>query len=360
MNGITEGAQNILVKGTANLFIILAVIIVPILLGLIAHFILYVILGSLAKHRPIKLYSSLITHTKNPARWFMLFFILNMAMPAIKTLLPEDFSEIIRSVLVPLIIASLSWLLINFLNVLEDMILEQYDIEKENMRARGVKTQLHLLKRILTIVMVIIAIGAILMTFDRIRQLGTAILASAGVAGIIIGVAAQRSVANLLAGIQIALTEPIRLDDGVIVEGEYGNVEEITLTYVVVKLWDNRRMVLPIVYFIEKPFQNLTRVSTNLMGTVYLYVDYSIPVDEIRNELQNLLKESPVWDGKTWGLHVTDLKDKTMELRALVSAKDSDDLWNIRCQIREKLINFVQRNYPRSLPKIRAEMEKNS
>ncbi|MFA6473131.1 MAG: mechanosensitive ion channel domain-containing protein, partial [Candidatus Latescibacterota bacterium] len=200
--------------------------------------------------------------------------------------------------------------------------------------------------------------GSILMTFDRIRQLGTAILASAGVAGIIIGVAAQRSVANLLAGIQIALTETVRLDDSVIVEGEYGNVEEITLTYIVVKLWDNRRMVLPIMYFIEKPFLNLTRVHTNLLGTVYLYLDYTIPANDIRNELHRLLKESPKWDGTAYGLSVTNLKEKTMELRALVSAKNSDDLWDLRCDIREKLIYFIRRNYPDVLPKIRLQMEK--
>ena len=358
MNGIFESTKNAIVQNTAVILGIIGIFIIPILLGLITHFIIYRVLRSLSKHRPTILYASLIRHTKNSARWLILFFFLNMALPVIKTLVPENAMEIFRSILAPLIIALLSWLLINLINVLEDVVLQRYHLEKENMRARTVKTQFLLLKRILTIVIIIFAIGAILMTFDRIRQLGTAILASAGVVGIIIGMAAQRSVANLLAGVQIALTESIRLDDTVIVEGEYGNIEEITLTYVVVKLWDNRRMVLPIVYFIEKPFQNWTRVHTNLLGTVYLYLDYTIPVNEIRNELHRLLKESPKWDGTAWGLAVTDLKESTMELRALVSAKNSGDLWDLRCDVREKLIDFVQKKYPGALPKIRSEMEK--
>ena len=254
MNGILESTRNALVQNTAILVVVIGIFILPILLGLIAHSIIFFVLGSAAKHRPTILYSSLIRHTKSSARWFMVFFSLNLAFPLVKALVPENVFEIVRSILAPLIIASLSWLLIKLINVLEDMVLNHYHFEKESMRARTIKTQFQLLKRILTIVIVIFAAGAILMTFDRIRQLGTAILASAGVAGIIVGVAAQRTVANLLAGIQIALTEPIRLDDAVIVEGEYGNIEDINLTYVVVKLWDNRRMILPIVYFIEKPF----------------------------------------------------------------------------------------------------------
>jgi len=358
MNGILESTRNALVQNTAILVVVIGIFIIPILLGLIAHSIIFFVLGSAAKHRPTILYSSLIRHTKSSARWFMVFFSLNLALPLVKTLVPENVFEIVRSILAPLIIASLSWLLIKLINVLEDMVLNHYHFEKESMRARTIKTQFQLLKRILTIVIVIFATGAILMTFDRIRQLGTAILASAGVAGIIVGVAAQRTVANLLAGIQIALTEPIRLDDAVIVEGEYGNIEDINLTYVVVKLWDNRRMILPIVYFIEKPFQNWTLVHTNLLGTVFLYVDYSIPVEEIRSELHRLLKESPKWDGTAWGMEVTNLKESVMELRALISARDSGDLWDLRCAVREKLIDFVQKKYPGALPKIRSEMEK--
>jgi small-conductance mechanosensitive channel len=240
--------------------------------------------------------------------------------------------------------------------VLEDVVSRHYHLDGGDVKTRRINTQFQVLKRILIIVIVVFAIGSVLMTFDRIRQLGAAILASAGIIGIIVGVAAQRSVANLLAGIQIALTEPIRLGDSVTVEGEFGTVEEITLTYVVVRLWDNRRMVLPIVYFIEKPFQNWTREHTNLLGTIHLYMDYTVPVEEVRAEFQRLLRESPKWDGGASGFQVTDLSHNTMELRATVSAATSGDLWDLRCELRERLILFLRERYPESLPKFRAEI----
>ena len=197
-----------------------------------------------------------------------------------------------------------------------------------------------------------------MMIFDNIRQLGVSLLASAGVLGIIVGLAAQRSISTLLAGLQIALTQPIRMDDVVIIEGEWGRIEEITLTYVVVRIWDLRRMVVPVTYFLEKPFQNWTRVSADLLGTVTIYTDYNIPVDALREELQRILKDSPRWDGKTWGLQVTNASERTVECRALMSAVDSSSAWDLRCEVREKMLDFLQRNYPASLPKIRAELQR--
>ena len=183
------------------------------------------------------------------------------------------------------------------------------------------------------------------------------LLASAGVVGVILGIAAQKTLANVIAGIQLAITQPIRIDDVVIVEGEWGRIEEITLTYVVVRVWDKRRLIVPVNYFLERPFQNWTRVSADLLATVYIYADYHLPVDPVRKALYEILKESNNWDGKVWGLQVTDLTDKTMELRALMSASDSSKAWDLRCEVREKLINFIQKQFPHCLPEIRAELE---
>jgi small-conductance mechanosensitive channel len=173
----------------------------------------------------------------------------------------------------------------------------------------------------------------------------------------VIGFAAQKTLGNLLAGIQIAITQPIRIDDVVVVEGEWGRIEEITLTYVVVRIWDLRRLVLPIGYFLEKPFQNWTRVSADVLGTVYLVVDYTVPVDEIRAQLERIVRESNLWDRKVCGVQVTDASERGIEVRALVSAADSSKAWDLRCEVREKLIAFLQQNYPGSLPRVRAEIQ---
>jgi small-conductance mechanosensitive channel len=195
------------------------------------------------------------------------------------------------------------------------------------------------------------------MSFEEFRRLGTGILASAGLAGLVVGLAAQKTLGNLLAGIQIAITQPIRIDDVVVVEGEWGRIEAITLTYVVVRIWDLRRLVLPISYFLEKPFQNWTRVSADVLGTVYLVVDYTVPVDEIRAQLDRIVRESNLWDRKVCGVQVTNASERGIEVRALVSAADSSKAWDLRCEVREKLITFLQDKYPGSLPRVRAEIQ---
>jgi small-conductance mechanosensitive channel len=241
--------------------------------------------------------------------------------------------------------------------ILDDFVLRQYRIDvTDNLEARKIQTQLQVFKRIVIIVIGIIALAAMLMTFEKVRQLGTSILASAGVIGIIVGVAAQRTIATFLAGIQIAVTQPIRIDDVVIVENEWGRIEEITLTYVVVRIWDLRRLVLPITYFIEKPFQNWTRVTADILGTVFIYVDYTVPIQAVREELHRILQDSKLWDGKVRGLQVTNTTEHTVELRALMSAPDASSAWDLRCEVREKLVEFIQKNYPDGLPKVRAEI----
>jgi small-conductance mechanosensitive channel len=200
------------------------------------------------------------------------------------------------------------------------------------------------------------ALGTMLMTFEKVRQLGTTLLASAGIIGIIFGIAAQRTIGTFMAGLQIAFTQPIRIDDVVIVENEWGRIEEITLTYVVVKIWDLRRLMVPITYFIEKPFQNWTRVTADLLGTVYIYVDYTVPVEAVRAELREILKGTELWDGKVCVLQVTNTSEHAIELRALMSAADASTAWALRCYAREKLVEFIQKSYPESLPKLRASL----
>ena len=194
------------------------------------------------------------------------------------------------------------------------------------------------------------------MSFDAVRQYGVSLLASAGVAGIVLGLALQPVLKNLFAGIQLAITQPIRIDDALLVEGEWGNVEEITSTYVVVKIWDWRRMVLPLSYFIENPFQNWTRESASLIGTVMIYLDYSVPVALIRKKAEEIANASLLWDHKVINIAVTDFKTDCMEIRILVSASNSARCFDVRCEMREKLIDYIQRDYPSALPLLRAEL----
>jgi small-conductance mechanosensitive channel len=203
---------------------------------------------------------------------------------------------------------------------------------------------------------VLLTTGAALMTIDGVRQYGVSLLASAGVAGIVIGLALQPVLKNLLAGIQLAVTQPIRIDDALLVEGEWGNVEEITATYVVVRIWDWRRLILPLSYFIEKPFQNWTREGSALIGTVMIYLDYIVSVADVRREVENIAKASPLWDRRVVNVQVTDFKDATMEIRILISAATSGRTFDLRCEVREKLIAYLQRTYPQALPRRRMEI----
>lgn len=267
--------------------------------------------------------------------------------------------EVIQNAVSLLLIGVIAFILLQFVGALASFVLHRHRMDVEdNREARAIYTQVTVLKRIVGLIIVVFAIASMLMVFESVRQFGTAIIASAGVAGIIVGFAAQKSIATLLAGFQIAMTQPIRIDDVVIVEGEWGRIEEITLTYVVVKIWDLRRLVLPITYFIEQPFQNWTRTSADLLGTVYLYLDYDIPMVELRAELTRVLNASPLWDKKVSVLQITDTKERTIEVRALMSARDAGSAFDLRCDVREKLIDFLQRNYPQSLPRVRTNIDR--
>ena len=291
---------------------------------------------------------------------FLIALILgSMLLPATELLDNVFFDpRIFVGILYTIVIA---WLIIGAIRGIKIYVLAKYDITtKNNLKARKIHTQLSMLERMLIAIVILIAIAIILMTIPTIRKVGVSLLASAGIAGIIVGFAAQKSIALILAGFQIALTQPIRLEDVVIVEEEWGWIEEITLTYVVVRIWDKRRLIVPITYFIEKPFQNWTRTSAEIMGTVFIHVDYGFPVDAMRNKLTEILESTKLWDGKVNVLQVTNSNDRTLELRALVSAEDSPTAWDLRVLVREKLITFVQNEYPQFLPKGRVSLtEKN-
>ncbi|WP_049124541.1 mechanosensitive ion channel family protein, partial [Burkholderia cenocepacia] len=254
-------------------------------------------------------------------------------------------------------IVSLTWLLVRLAAGVGDAIIQAHPIDTaDNLHARRVHTQAKVLVRTVMVLIVIIGTGAALMTFPNVRQIGASLLASAGVAGLVAGIAARPVLGNLIAGLQIALTQPIRLDDVVVIQGEWGRIEEITGSFVSVRLWDQRRLVVPLQWIIENPFTNWTRSSAEIIGTVYLSVDYRTPLAPLREELARLVHAAPEWDGRVQVLQVTDATERTMQLRALVSAADSSSCWDLRCRVREGLIAYLQDRYPQCLPRSRMEL----
>lgn len=332
-------------------------LLVAVLGGYVVHRILWFSLGKAAARTDTVLDDSLTRHCRRPTIPVVPVLIFYMISPLFRGLVSDGGLTLIRNLLTVVLIIASAWTLTRLTDVAQDFLLRRYDISaSDNLRARAVHTQFRIIRRIAIVIIGVLTFGVLLMSFENLRQIGTGLLASAGLVGLVMGLAAQRTLSNLLAGIQIAITQPIRLDDVVIVEGEWGRIEEITLTFVVVKIWDRRRLVLPIGYFLEKPFQNWTRVSADILGTVYLSLDHAVPVEEIRAELKRIVQGSEDWDGEVCGVQVTDTSPQGIEVRALVSAADASKAWDLRCHVREKLIEFVREKYPHALPRFRAEI----
>jgi small-conductance mechanosensitive channel len=274
---------------------------------------------------------------------------------------PDDLNGIgsSRHIAGILLILVLTWLMLRAARGLAEGIVEQYPLNiADNLNARRIHTQTRVLMRTVMTLIVLIGISTVLMTFPSVRTIGASLLASAGVAGLFVGMAARPVLGNLIAGMQIALTQPIRLDDVLIVDGEWGWVEEITGTYVVLRIWDRRRLIVPLQWFIEHPFQNWTRKSADIIGSVFWWVDYGLPLEPVRAEIRRLCEEVPRWwDGDLALLQVTESGPQSMQLRALVTARNSPDCWDLRCHVRAGVIDFIQREYPQFLPRIRAETE---
>ncbi|MFE0754379.1 mechanosensitive ion channel family protein [Inquilinus sp. NPDC058860] len=299
---------------------------------------------------------SLVSRTHGPTRLAAMI----VAISAAATVAPLSDAQvgIVRHILLLAFIALLGWVALTALHIWMTVYLRRFTLDAEdNLLARKHVTQTRILRRVVAALIVTVALSAALMTFEEVRQYGISLLASAGAAGLVIGLALQPMLKNMIAGIQLAVTQPIRIDDAVLVENEWGNIEEITSTYVVVRLWDWRRLVLPLSYFIEHPFQNWTREGSALIGSVFLYLDHTAPVAEMRCRLDEIAKASPLWDGQVAVLQVTDFREQVMEIRMLVSARNSGRAFDLRCEVREKMIGWLQEAHPRALPRWRGELQ---
>jgi small-conductance mechanosensitive channel len=331
------------------------VLVGSVLLALIVHSAVFALAKRLAKRTDGTIANSLVRRAEGPTRWIFPFLAIILALPALPV--RDELVQMLRHAVGLGVIAAIAWVIILLSEVFGDAIYARYRTDiADNLTARRVRTQITVLRRIFTLLVVVVAAAAMLMTFPAIHQLGTSLLASAGIAGIVVGMAMKPTLSSLIAGLQIALTQPIRIDDVVIVNGEWGRVEEILTTYVVVRTWDLRRLVVPLTYFIENVFQNWTRRTSDILAYVYIYADYTVPVEELRQEFRRILESTPLWDQKVCVLQVSDTSEHTMQIRALTSAADSSKAWDLRCLVREKLIKFQQEKYPNSLPKARAEI----
>jgi len=327
---------------------------VAIAIGLIVKFLLSLLLRKKpsAGKPQFSIPHSILTRMGKPFSYLLPLLALNFLLPLMK-INPHVYPGVDKTIGI-LLTLSFAYVLIGVVKVFEDYAFHTFDINKaDNLRERKIRTQLQFIRQLAIGLIIILAACIILLSFNNLRKLGASLLAGVGVGGIIIGFAAQKSLSNLLAGFQIAFTQPLRIDDVLVVEGEWGRVEEITLTYVVLNIWDQRRLILPINYFIEKPFQNWTRNTADILGTVFLYLDYTVPLEPLRKEFTRLLENNPLWDKRVSVMQITNASEKTIEVRALMSASSSGNAFDLRCDVREGLIKFVQANYPDSLPLVR-------
>ena len=335
----------------------LLILVGGLLLMVFAYGAVILLLKRLGKNPSSPVPANAVRRTSRPLLAILLSVLIRME--SLRNLLGlEEYTYWFQKSSTLLFIIAITWLLIQILKLVKGLVIHNYDVTTpDNLRARQVYTQFNILERIIIFILVILALGVALMSFEGIREIGLSVFASAGVAGIIIGFSAQKLIGAILAGIQIAISQPIKIDDVVIVEGEWGRIEQITLTYVVVAIWDKRRLIVPTTYFIEKPFQNWTKTSADILGTVFLYTDYKVPFDALREELTRILEGTDLWDGKVNVLQVTDSRAQHVEIRALMSARDSPTAWDLRVLVREKLITFLQQQYPESLAHTRVYLK---
>lgn len=299
---------------------------------------------------------SSVKHLSIVFAFFIPLLILNALLPLM------EIGPIVRSIMRKCLEGALTIcfavVIIKIIRITEDYFLNRFDYNKsDNLKERKIRTQLQFMRKVLITIIIIVTIAIVLLSFESMRKVGTGLLTGVGIGGIIIGFAAQKSLGNILAGFQIAFTQPIRIDDVLVIEGEWGRVEEITMTYVVVNIWDKRRLILPIQYFIEKPFQNWTRTTAEILGTVFIYTDFTVEVNALREKLTSLLQGNSLWDGKVNVLQVTDSKAEVMEIRCLMSCRNSGEAFDLRCYVREHMIKFMQEEFPESLSKTRVSID---
>jgi len=321
-------------------------------IALVIHALLTRLIRGAFRRQPALL--SLIAQTRALTRLAFVTVAVALVLPLVS--LPADLTDALVAALRLVFVVLVGWIALIAVDMGVAVYLSRYRLDAEdNLLARKHVTQMRVLKRAMSTIVILLTAGAALMTFTAVRQVGISLFASAGVAGIVAGLAARPVLSNLIAGIQLAITQPIRIEDAVIVENEWGWIEEITSTFVVVRLWDLRRMIVPLSYFMEKPFQNWTREGTAILGSVMLYLDYTAPVDRIRAKAAEIAEGSKLWDRKVVGVQVTDAKEHTIEVRVLVSAQNASAAFNLRCEVREKLIAFLQAECSWALPRSRNE-----
>lgn len=302
---------------------------------------------------------SLVQHGEGPSRWIFPFLAVLCVLPGLP--LPRLLMVALEHIVGIGLIAAIAWLIILLVDVTADILAGRYRVDvADNLTARRIRTQFQMLHHIVVVLVILVALAIALMTFPAIQKFGTSILASAGLASLVVGLAMKGTLSNLVAGVQIAFTQPFRIEDAVVIAGEWGWIEDIGTMYVTVRLWDLRRLVLPLSWFLDNPFQNWTRTSANLLGNCLVYVDYTVPIDPLRDELKRICESTKLWAGKVCVIQVTDLQPNVMQLRALMDARNSGDAWDLRCLVREQLIDFIQKNYPGGLPRYRGEFETTS
>lgn len=338
-------------QGTNPWLQVLLAAAVAVVIALLVHRAGRIVLRRLTRHS--KVLAAVVEEIRHPAGWVLPLAALQIVWQGAPEGLPglarvQHWTGVV-------LIAAATWLAMRAVRGVSIGVIALYPADVEdNLQARGIHTQARVLSRTVMVALLLAGLAMILMTFPGARQVGTSLLASAGVAGLVIGIAAKPLFSNLIAGLQIALAQPIRIDDVLIIEGEWGRVEEITGTYVVLAIWDQRRLIIPLQWFIEHPFQNWTRSTAQIIGTVFLHVDYTMPLAPLRAEAQRLCEASAHWDGRLCLLQVTDAKAQTLELRVLVTAADSGKAFDLRCEVREGLIALIQRDHPQCLPQWRA------
>lgn len=356
MHGITEflSSYNLRIDWLPDWATSLIVLVAAVVFALWLHSVVYVALERAVRSQDL-FRRSLVSRTRGPSRLAMVLLAVAIAGPVAP--LTSDEAAAVRQCTIVGIVLVAGWFLLTAQHVWLVIYLRRFKLNSEdNLLARKHVTQSRILERIARTLIVILTLAAALMTFDSVRQYGVGLLASAGAASIVVGLALQPMLKNLIAGVQLAITQPIRIDDALLVNDEWGNVEEITSSYVVIRLWDWRRMIVPLSFFIEQPFQNWTRESAALIGTVFLYVDFTVPVIELRKKLEEIARASKLWDRRVVVLQVTDFKETAMEIRMLVSASTAGRAFDLRCEVREKMIAFVQQRYPDALPRIRTDL----
>lgn len=351
MNSILEALGISLGDRWLNVLVAAVAVVV---VALVAHWVAAAVLRRLARGMPLA--SAILAATLRPLRVVLPVLLLELLLGSVEDDLPHIGG--VRHLTSLVLIAGLTWLASRAVKGLAGGVASQHPATADdNLQARRIQTQVRVFARVVKVVILVIGLSLMIMTFPGARQFGASLLASAGVAGLVAGLAARSAIGNLIAGMQIAITQPIRIDDVLIVQGEWGRVEEITGTYVVLCIWDERRLIIPLQWFIENPFQNWTRKSAQLIGSVFLWVDYRTPLQPLRDEARRSCEAAPEWDRRLCLLQVTDTNERGMQIRILVSAADSGRAWDLRCKVREALIAYLQAHHPEALPRTRVSLE---